>query len=1155
MDGLFVLALSPEDFSPETLALTSTKFSAAELSDREDLRRQGDSELITQLLTVLKNPATPLASTLVNISELSLLGQWAEVYHKAINHSDFLDWADRRQLDFNTLQVRNGVLLGREGQQTTLQRFTLADESRWWKVANPIIYIAQLLDPAELGMPYIGGRVDNPARMLTLDRVLAFYGYPMPANRLQALVIAEELSAADAFPSIDAFGRSRSLLQGERLEQQLDFQHMADALQSLAPLEDAALLSTRLNLASGSLLSRTLKEAARHLSAIVEDNGEEGVQAAGGAYYFDHIKQAIHVQPRPTDDEPSPYELRPETPGWRWNTLVRLAKKLALDIYPDHSLSLAACLQAYGIAPATTETTRTALIARLRQWPMAPPPTLYAAARSLDERHIYSSYIGVLNDRHALRDGLYRAINVGNLDGPEGLDAIVEIDTDTLPPKLLPARLQLRELITQPEFTAILLQQKIDPGSHVLFTTEGGFSARAVDGSWKSVTLKVMANPRLVPMVQKLSSVAAQLGGELRTNEAISLRQALRLYNIPLPTTLEAARLTAHRRVITVPHTLHESNYWRALSPAQATHPTGWTLSEADRQRIISSSQSVMTDTGQHLFDYLSETVLQGTSLPDVRAEADLLMTRLIASPRAQQLASQLAHAVRWQGSDASVIGGHAGRSALVWAALILSLDPNAGTHPTRINGLDWADDYFWGESVAFVRLQVENSFRNFAPSSAALAAHLMLCGQAPHLLVRDIPDSLPFLCTQAWVLFEQYATYLEQRVPGAARQMSHDEIMYLAYLPLRGSWRLFLGSTQATPPILAWAATNSLLPRQARYTAPQTNAAISALNALRARLQAAQEVFDKPVPGQRQVALEALKKVYPYIPLLEDLVWEWAPASTDTNDDSALEQVHRGKKYSFVDLYMANELVITSGRWVSTNPDIQYRGMAHRFEQLPAFGQVFAQAFEALLLQVKTAYIDYLQSLWPALSLLRRQALEFGKVEFFSVRKGSGPVGTFGLIVCASFYGDRHVYECFPKYLLMRPRRDVDYNTLVAAAASTSQAVPDLAFEWPAYATGAEPSEHTPVQITPGLHIRKLAKVLPAAETLPAADAEGKHIPRSIDSPRSQAMATQIIADHYLQGGVQLHALANVVPKLEELSRGDDPWADFLLSMALAAK
>ena len=1155
MEGLFLLALSPEDFAPETLALTSLKFSAAELSKREDLRRQGDSELIAQLMIALKTPAAPLATTPVHVSELSLLGQWSEVFHKAINHSDFLEWADRRQLDFSTLRVHNGVLLGRQRQQTDVQRFTLADESRWWKVANPIIYIAQLLDPAELGWPYIGHRVDNPARTLSLDRVLAFHGYPMPTNRLLAQLIAEELDAADAFPSIDAFGRNRSLIHGERLNQQLDFQQMADALQPHAVLAAPTLPSTRLNLTSSSLLARSLKEAAQHLTAIIEDDGEEGAWASAGDYYFDHIEQAIRVLPGPSEAPSEAYELRPETPGTRWQALTRLAEKLATDIYPDHSLSLAACLHAYGIEPATTQTGYAALIARLRQWPMPTPPTLFAATRSLDERAIYSRYIGVLNDRHALRDGLYRAVNLANLDGPQGLDAIIEIDADTLPPKLMPARLQLRALIDRPEFTAILVEQQIDPNSHMLFTTERGFSARGVDGHWQSLTAAVMANSRLAPLAQQLSGVASSLGGELRTNEAISLRQALQLYNIPLPTTLEAARLAAQRRVITVPHALYESNYWRALSPSQATDPAGWTLSQADRQRIIALSHSVLTDSHQTLFDYLSEAVLAGKSLPDVRAEADLLMTRLIASPRAQQLASQLAHAVQWQGSDASVTGGHAGRSALVWAALILSLAPDAGTHPTRINGLDWADDYFWGEPAAFVRLQIENSFQGFAPGTAALATHLMLCGQAPHLLVRDIPDSLPFLCTQAWTLFEQYAIYLEQRVPGAARQMTHDEIMYLAYLPLRGSWRLFLDSAQANPPILTWATTNGILPHQSRYTATQTNTAISALNALRTRLRSAQEVFATPVPLQRHVALQALQKVYPYTALLEDLVWEWAPASTDSSEERALERIHRGKKYAFVDLYMANELVATSRRWVSSNPDIQFRGMAHRFAQLPSFGHVFAQAFEALLQQVKTAYIDYLQSLWPALTLLRRQALEFGRVEFFTLRNGNGPVGVFGLIICASFYGDRHVYECFPKYLLMRPRRDLDYHALVAAAASPSQAVPNLAFEWPAYATGAEPSEHTPVRITPGLHVSKHANVLPAIEVLPDADADGKRIPRSIDSPRSQALAKLITEEHYLQGGVQLHALASIVPRLEDLSRGDDPWSDFLLSMALAAK
>lgn len=1151
MDGLFVLALSPEDFSPETLPLLRAHFTTDELSEREDLRRVGDRELIAQLLTILQTTATqalPLATTPISVAEFSLLGQWREVFHMAINHGDFLDWADRRQLDFTTIRTRDGALHGQVYHQPTVHRFTLADNSGWWKVANPIIFIAQLLDPAGFGMPYIGERVSQSTRTLPLQHVLAFYGYPMPVNRLQAQVIIDELRAADAFPAIDDSGQSRSLIHGEQLNQQRDYQQLANTLQALAPFEGLALFEKRLHLTSGSLLARSVKEAARHLKLVIEDNGAAGVQSADSGYYFDHLQQAIHVLPRHEEGETQLRELRPRTQSTHWQTLVRLADQLDVDIYPDHSLSLAACMQAYGIERVTTQAELPLLIERLRQWSPPSAPTLYAAARSLDERYIYRRFIGILNDRHSLRAALYRAFNTGTLDGPQGLDSIVAIDPETLPPTLTAGRLQLRALIEQPEFATLLVQQRVDPKGHMLLSVENGIGARGLDGSWKMLTEPVMSNERLAPMVRQLLAVAMRLGGELRTNDAISLRQALRLYHIAVPTTLEQMRLTAHRHAITVPHPMYESNYWRALNPASLSQPSGWTLSDPDRQRVIALSQTFLGTSGYHLFSYLSEPVLEGKTLTDIRAEADLLMSRLIASPRAQRLASQLAQALQWKGSEASVTGGHASRSALVWAALILSLAPDTGTTANRINGLDLTVPYFWGESVAFIRMQVECSFRGLAPGAAALAAHLMLCGKAPHLLVRDIPDSLPFLSTQTWVLFQQYATYLEQRIPGSARQMSHDEILYLAYVPHRRSWKLFLDSTQATPPILDWAVSNGILVRQAQYTAAQTNTAISALNDLRARLQAAQDTFAKSIPSPHQVALQALKEVYPQSLLLEDLVWEWSPR--DASDS------HRqGKKYAFVDLYMANELEATSRGWASSDDNIQYPQMARHFAQLKPFTQLFAQAFDAQLQHMQTAYVDYLQDALSALSLPRREALEFGRVEFFALRSGNGPIGTFGVIICAHFYRDRHVYECFPKYMLIRPRRDLEYTTLIKAATSATQAVPNIAFEWPAYATGAEPLQSAPTSIWPGLRISKLDSVLPEVENLPQADTDGHRIPRSLDSARSRALATLITEEHYLQGGTRLHALAAIPPSLDQLSHGKDPWSDFLLSMTLAAK
>lgn len=1153
MDGPRISKRSPDDFSSPS---ASARYSALVLSVRDDLRKQGDKELIGQLLIALNTPPDqplPAATHPIIVSELSLLGQWAEVFRKAFNQSELLDWADRRRLDFTTLRIRNGTLEGKVLGQRTVYRFTLADASGWWRVSSVLVFVSQLLDPAGLGMSYIGERVDNLARTLSLDRVLAFYGYPMPENRLQAQLMVDELQTAQAFPAIDEAGKNRSLAHAERDQQRLDYQQVADALQALDRFDSLALFRTRLHLASDSLLARTLKEAALRLKVIVEDNIIEGLQAAAAEYYYDHLKQVVQVLPRREAGEIRSRELRPKTPHTRWETLNRLAIKLGTDIYPDHSLSIAACLKAYNIERPISPAALANLITRLRQWPTLPAPTLFADARSLRERFDYSQHVGFLNDRHAMRKGLYDAIRHGTLKGPLGLDGIVTVDADDVPVTLKPGRERLQALVAQPEFAALREKHGIDPNSHILLNVEAGIGGRNLEGEWQSLTAEVLADNKLGPMLRKLLPLAIRLGGQLRTNDAVSLHQALLLYGHTLPQTLEEARLTAQRLAIGVPLRLKENDYWRALSPALELQPIAWTLSDTDRQRALNLGRQFLPEGEPHLFGYLAQPVLDGKSPVDIRAEADLLLIRLIASPRAQQLAAQLATALQRHGVDATETSGHASRSALVWAALILSLEPDVDTQPAHINRLDWTGTFFWGESVGFVRRQLEHSFTRLEPGQAALAAHLILCGRAPHLLVRDIPDSLPYLATQTWTLFQQYATYLEDRMPGAARQFSYAEIMYMAHLPPAGKWGRFLQGPLTAPAIQMWAVTNGLLQRQQRYSVEQTNAAIAALNALRARLHAATAAFAAPIPARRDIALQALKKTFPQTSMLDELVLMRVAQDADMSEDRGADNVPPDARYSFIDLYMANQLDVTAQHWHSADPRIKYHELAPRFDQLTAFHSVFLQSFDDHLQRLQTAFVDYLLDALPGLTLPWREALEFGKVEFFALRYGTEPDAMFGLIVCASFYRDRHVYECFPRHLLMRARHDLEYDTLALAADSPDQDVSTLALDWPAYASGVEPVEVNAVSHAPGVRIRRLDDVLPAVGTLPEADADGHRIPRSLDSPRSRAVVKIIVERHYLQGAAKLKESAAQVQTLEQVSRDEDPWAEYLREVILA--
>lgn len=614
MDEPYAL-LSTEDLSGATLPTPQASFSSAELRERNDLRVQGDKELIARVLQVLQStPDAPIpaAHAPVTVPEQSLLGQWGEVFCKAFNQRDFLEWADQRGLDFNTLKVCNGVLQARLHGQNTLRRFTLADTSGWWAVANPIIFIAQLLDPAELGLAYLGDRVSNTERSLPLDRVLAFHGYPMPANRLQVEVISEELRALGAFPGIDDVGLSRSLIHAELLNQQRDYQQLADALQTMPALDSFMLYKSRLQLTSGSLLARTLADAAQLLKSIVEDTAID----VNGDYFFDHRKQVVCSLPKPGEDVTQIREWLPEVPDVLWRRLLRLAEKARTDIYLDHSVSLAGLLQAYGIERALSNGERATLITRLRQWPITQAPTLYTAARSLDERYIHNQYIALRNDRHTIRKALYAVLRHGRLTGPQGLDRVIAVDPERLPVILEPGRRQLQALVEQVEFVNIRQQEQIDPASHVLLSVASGIGAQGLDGQWKMITGAVMADPRLAPQVRQLTVVAARMGGQLRTNHAVSLGQALRLYKVVVPTTLEDVRLTAQRWSITAPQRLHENDYWRALKPAHPAQPSGWILSEADRLRVLMVSQAFVPDPEQSLFGSCWRANPRKTSAP-----------------------------------------------------------------------------------------------------------------------------------------------------------------------------------------------------------------------------------------------------------------------------------------------------------------------------------------------------------------------------------------------------------------------------------------------------------------------------------------------------------------------------------------------------------
>lgn len=1137
MDDFHALALT-WDAQPSDLALpVSITPSTHYLSDRQALRTAGDQTLITQLVYLLATASDqplPAATHPVPIAEFSLLGQWGEAFCKAINQEDFLDWAHAQQFDFHSLRIHGSRLSVIAAGRAEV--FTLADASPWWSFANPIIYLSQLVDPAGLGMPYIGPQLSDPARSLPLDLTLAFHGYPMPANRLQAQTIVDELRALHSFPGFDDSGRSKSMILSELSQQRLDLLQLAAALEvNVEGFSAMTIYRTRVQLTSDSLLSRSLKEACSLLQSILVDNTLDSSSDMPVLYYFDFRQQVLQLQHHAEQIDLQP--LVPATPDHRWERLGLLAEKLRADVYPDHSLSLAGVMQAYELERPLTVQATLALAQRLHQWPVAASPVVLSTARSFSELYRYRQYVGLLNDRHTVRSALSKVIDGGQLEGADGLEMLITGDPDTLQATVSKAYAHLNELTDDPEFLAIRARYRIAADSHVTLNATGGIGAYGMDGSWKSLSEAVMDHPRLSLLALQLKPVAVRAGGLLRTNDTLCLTQALRLLNFKVPTTLDEARITLKRLSVSQPLPAHQGHYWRALKPSASAQPTAWRLSTVEQQQIVTISEQFVQDKDEHLFEYLAYPLVQAKSITDVRAEADFLMIRLLASPHAQPLGEQLMNALHWHGSHASERTGRGSRSALLAAALILSLDPHPDANPTRLNAIDWHDDYYWGESVPFVRLQIESSLRRLSAGVAALAAHLLLCQKAPPLLVRGIPDAAPYLSSQAWVLFRQYVTYMERVMPGSSRQLGFIQIMQLAHLPPEGSWNSFLGSAEAAWPILEWGVVNGVLAPQPRYGALAVNQAFEALNGQRERLRSTVEAFAVPSVSLREAALNDLRNIYPDNTRLQARVLSRPGAQPAT-------------RYSLVDLHMAGRLEATAPHWHSSDIDVDYAQMAAQFSRLSPIHALFQADFTQKLEQLKAAYVQSILYGLSHLTLPRRAALEYGEVRLFSL--GLDPqVGRFGVLVYASFYSNHDFYECLPKHLLIRPRRDLDYRQVLQATRN-GLAQPWMRFDWPAYAEGTRPAPLAQTAVASELSIRPLDSEFVEVDTLPALDAQGRRVPRTFDSPRSHALANAIVA-HLLHAGQALREQARQPVSLAQALSDEDPWADYLRRAALA--
>ena len=179
MDDLPFLSHLLKNISPSALDLI--KHQALRLKDDQVLI----AELIAGLIRLVAQGTTPATEPiLISVPENTMLGRWVRLFCDAIGRPAFREWASRHDLELASLVFRGGDLQATilEGTVKTPYTFTLDKDSDWWRVANPILEVVQIIDTVNAGLPFMENLVEPHSRTLPLNLVLPFYGYPLPTN-------------------------------------------------------------------------------------------------------------------------------------------------------------------------------------------------------------------------------------------------------------------------------------------------------------------------------------------------------------------------------------------------------------------------------------------------------------------------------------------------------------------------------------------------------------------------------------------------------------------------------------------------------------------------------------------------------------------------------------------------------------------------------------------------------------------------------------------------------------------------------------------------------------------------------------------------------------------------------------------------------------
>jgi hypothetical protein len=509
-------------------------------------------------------------------------------------------------------------------------------------------------------------------------------------------------------------------------------------------------------------------------------------------------------------------------------------------------------------------------------------------------------------------------------------------------------------------------------------------------------------------------------------------------------------------------------------------------------------------------------------------------------------------------------------RTQLIANALQYWLSAKSHDNPAFIAGYDWQARSNWGKSYAAIRTEFEahllTSKRASSEKEAMVIARLFLPRFPTEFFVRDIPADLTYRSSIVWVNFVTGVNLIKAAEPGMLDRMTFEQLVQLPAQWAEGATAeqmSHIGLARLLP-TLDWAATQGVITQKTHenYTQEDIDRALSELDKHMSGLNQAIIGLNEEPLKRVSIAKSELEKLLGTGPFISDgrkLARKDISGPINFRDPPRL----KGKEhdyYSFLDV-LASGKFDDQKRWLVTESDgttisqqwirmDEHRGMKTEgpwrkpgetwvippspYTQLPDVKALFDKDFKRYLASITAAYETLIKSLFATLTLADRQALEFGEVKVYSLRK-SAPYtlaedetpssimalrARNGLILQSTYKGEQRFHELLPRAGVIRRLDQFDPGLI---GGEIGQAVTHidghimhtwreklLPFDWDAHSQGCVPKDNARCSAI----IERLGTTTFSAAPVATQNTPG--VPLTLSSSRSVAVS-HYIADQML--------------------------------------